>query len=156
MIPLSNIVYVKSRHDRTPGRRAQALAALERDAALGRLSSARRWLIAGAAALTAAIAALVSSVAPGRAASRHLQAGASVGSSAAAPASSTDQTKLPPLASASQLGLQSPSSAPQAAPSQAPPAQAAPAQAAPAQAAPAPVPAAPAPTQAPVATSGGS
>ncbi|MFZ0381411.1 MAG: hypothetical protein WAL38_26535, partial [Solirubrobacteraceae bacterium] len=41
-------------------------AALARDAALERVRRTRRWVIVGAAGLTAGIAALVASVAPGR------------------------------------------------------------------------------------------
>jgi hypothetical protein len=41
-------------------------AVLARDAALARVRRTRRWVIAGAAALTAGFAALVSAVAPGR------------------------------------------------------------------------------------------
>src|ERR1700751_2981819 len=41
-------------------------AALARDAAILRVGRTRRWVIAGAAALTAGFAALVSAVAPGK------------------------------------------------------------------------------------------
>ncbi len=44
----------------------RASAALERDAALGRIGRARGWLIAGVAALTAALAALASALLPGK------------------------------------------------------------------------------------------
>jgi hypothetical protein len=149
------------------GRRSPSHAALERDAALDRVGRTKRWAILGTAGLTAGFAALVSSVAPGK----TLKHGQTVLRSAAATTTRprpTGATKMPPLASASALGLQGPSQAPQSDstqsaapdpsqqapdPSQAAPAQTTPApvQQAPAQTTPAPVQQAPAP-----ATSGGS
>lgn len=90
-----------------PGRSA---AQLRRDVVLARVARARRATIVGAGALTAALAAAVAVVAPGRS------------SANANPSSSTSTTTkathggatMPPLASASQLGLQGPDSAPQA------------------------------------------
>jgi hypothetical protein len=49
----------------TPKRQGEDAARL-RDAALRRLSLTRRWIIAGAAALTAGLAALVSAILPGK------------------------------------------------------------------------------------------
>jgi hypothetical protein len=145
--------------DMRNARRSQSLAARERDAALGRVGRTRRWVILGAAGLTAGFAALVSSVAPGK----TLKAGhATVRSEAASTTSprSTGSTKMPPLASPSQLGLQGPGQPPQSAPAQTTPD---PSQA-PAQTTPdpsqAPAQTTPDPSQAPAqttpATSGGS
>ncbi|HWE33136.1 MAG TPA: hypothetical protein VG410_06600 [Solirubrobacteraceae bacterium] len=118
----------------------QSTAQFQRDKAIARVGWTRRVVIAGAAALTATIAALVSAIAPGRTlgASRTLKT-----TVATAPVrSSTSTPRMPALASASQLGLvagsapgpdqqqQAPSQ--QAAP-QPPPVQQAPAQPAPVQ-----------------------
>ena len=75
-------------------------AVLARDAALARVSRTRRWVIAGAAALTAGIAGLVSAVTPGRslASKSAVRTEASTGSSSAIP-------PLPPVAGPSSLGL---------------------------------------------------
>jgi hypothetical protein len=81
--------------------------ALARDQALARIGRARRWIAVGAAALTAAIAALVSAVAPGR----SLASKKVVRRVAAAPVA---EPKLPPIATAGDLGLQAPGSAPSA------------------------------------------
>jgi hypothetical protein len=134
------------------GRRSQSHAALERDAALGRVGRTKRWAILGAAGLTAGFAALVSSVAPGK----TFKHGGTAARSAAATRTrprSTGSAKMPPLASASQLGLQGPGAAPESDQAQSAPAQTTPdpAQVAPAQTTPAPVQEAPTP-----ATSGGS
>jgi hypothetical protein len=101
-----------------------------RDAALHRISVTRRWVIAGAAALTAGLAALVSALLPGK----------SLGAKPVTPAASAHATKaatnvtpaLPTPASAAQLGVGSgeesdpsippPSAAPQPAPAPAAPA----------------------------------
>lgn len=93
-------------------RRNQSLAQLERDAALERVSRARRWVIAAAAALTAAFAALVSTVAPGRTLGARAQA-RTLGSTRTL-AQVVTSTRMPPLASPGDLGLQGPSQAPQA------------------------------------------
>jgi hypothetical protein len=81
--------------------------ALARDQALARIGRARRWIAVAAAALTAAIAALVSAVAPGR----SLASKKAVRRVAAAP---VPVPKLPPIATAGDLGLQAPASAPSA------------------------------------------
>ncbi|MFL5831133.1 MAG: hypothetical protein ACJ76X_14560 [Solirubrobacteraceae bacterium] len=156
--------------DRASGRRAPSLAQLERDAALRRVSWTRRWVIAGAGALSAGFAALVASVAPGHslassraAVAKQATTSASSGTPTRTGAAATRTPRMPPLASPSDLGLQGPSAAPQPAPS--PESQPrSPAQSAPApqtQAAPTPAPQpqaapAPAPDPAPAPTSGGS
>jgi len=98
-------------------------AVLDRDAALGRLGRARRWAIAGAAALTAGCAALASALVPGRSLARA-EVAAAAASTGSKPASLAGRPLLPPAASAAQLGFQAPGQPPQAAapPQQAPPA----------------------------------
>ena len=54
-----------------------------RDAAVARVSRTRRWVIAGAAALTAGFAALVSAVAPGRSVSSSKASGGAVSTASA-------------------------------------------------------------------------
>jgi peptidoglycan DL-endopeptidase CwlO len=155
---LSEIVSMVSSEYRVGGRQRASLAARERDAALVRVSRARRWMIGAAAALSAGITALVSSVAPGHTLKKGAQSRELTATRSTAPARTA--ARMPPLASPSDLGLQGPSSAPAAAsgPSQSAPdptQSAAPdnSQAA-AGSAPAP---APAPTPAPApAVSGGS
>lgn len=78
-----------------------------RDAALARVGHARRWMIAGAAGLTAGLAAFVSATAHGRTLSKTHAPIRSVSSS---PSTSA---RMPPLASPSQLGLQGPAQDPQ-------------------------------------------
>jgi hypothetical protein len=108
------IVSMVSSDYRGTGRRQAPLAALERDAALARVSRARRWVIAAVAALSAAITALVSSVAPGHTLRKKSAQAREL--TATSPAMSTrTATRMPPLASPQDLGLQGPSSAPQAA-----------------------------------------
>jgi hypothetical protein len=138
---------------RTPRGPAKARAAHDRDAALWRLSRTRRWVAGGAAVLTAAFAALVSTITPASKASASSQS-LGTASSAGSTSGSGSHPKMPPLASASSLGLQAQPSASQSTPDQS-------AQSAPAQSAPAPTPApstvAPAPAaSAPAAVSGGS
>lgn len=134
------------------GRRRRSLAQLERDAALNRVGRARRWVIIAAAALTAAFAALVSAIAPGRSfgAGAQNRGDARALKSVRTPARAAT-ARFPPLASASDLGLQGPTQAPQSTPDPASAAAQAQASAPPAQA---PVAQAPAPSQAP-ASSGG-
>jgi hypothetical protein len=95
-------------------------AVLMRDAALARVGRTRRWVIVGAAALTAGFAALVSAIAPGRSLASKTSSGvpasetASAGSVAASSSSSSRSSipAMPPPASAGDLGLQSPGQAP--------------------------------------------
>jgi len=87
-------------------------AVLGRDAALTRVRRTRRWVIAGSAALTAGIAALVSVVAPGRSFASKSPTGTAASSS-----SSTAIPQLPPAANPGSLGLQGPSQPPQSVPS---------------------------------------
>lgn len=131
-------------------RHTQSRAALARDAALDRISRARRWVIVGTAGLTAGFAALVSAVAPGKSLASKPQprteasaATASSASSASSGTSSSAIPRMPPPANSSALGLQGPDSAPAPAPQQSQP-QSDPSQSQP-QSAPAPAPAPPAP-----------
>ena len=94
-------------HQMTARTRSQAV--LNRDAALGRISYARRWLIAGAAGLTAGLAAFVSATAHGR----TLNKGTVVPVSARNVGSSSTAVQMPPLASPTSLGLQGPVEDPQ-------------------------------------------
>lgn len=80
-----------ARHDEDPVR--------ARDAALRRISFTRRWMIAGAAALTAGLAALVSALLPGK----SLGAKATPATVSAAPPRLTPP--LPAPATADQLGV---------------------------------------------------
>jgi hypothetical protein len=89
--------------------RTRSQAALNRDAALVRISYARRWLIAGAAGLTAGLAAFVSATAHGR----TLKKGAVVAVPAPNSSSSSTTVQMPPLASPTSLGLQGPVEDPQ-------------------------------------------
>lgn len=123
----ADIVAMTGNEHRSAARRRQSLAQLERDAALGRVGRARRWVFAGVAALTAAFAALVSAVAPGRTLSTRTHG---VGATTTRPLV-VGSTQMPPLASPSALGLQGPGQAPESDPSQAPAGQS---QAAPTQA----------------------
>jgi hypothetical protein len=97
-------------------RRSPSHAALERDAALLRVSRARRWMIAGAAALSAGFAALVSSIAPGHTLKSKASSGGTLSASrTASTAPAKTSNRMPRLASPGDLGLQGPSSAPQSA-----------------------------------------
>jgi len=119
-------------------------AMLARDAALARVRRTRRWVIAGAAALTAGFAALVSAVAPGRSLASKSTAGTEIASGSGrsatgARSSSSAIPQLPPAADPGSLGLEGPSQPPQSAPS---PAQnSAPAQSTPPASTPQPAPA---------------
>jgi F0F1-type ATP synthase membrane subunit c/vacuolar-type H+-ATPase subunit K len=86
-----------------------------RDEALRRVRRARGLTIFGAGALTAGLAALVSAVAPGRSLGARTKVAAATSRTTSAPRrSATVELRMPPLASASQLGLQAPGQAPQA------------------------------------------
>ena len=98
------------------------LAALQRDAALTRISRVRRGLIVATAALTAGVAALVSAITPGRSSGAVRAASSSV-AAVSSGASHGSSLTMPAPAGPSELGLQGPGQAPQAAPapSSAPP-----------------------------------
>ena len=129
----------------------QAPAALARDAALARIGRTRRWMLAGAAALTAAFAALASVLLPGKSLGARTGVAAPTASRATT-GSASGTPQLPAPAGPAELGLGSPDQAPQAAPSGSSP-QGSPQGSAPQQAAPQPAPA-PAPSSGVV--SGGS
>ena len=147
---LTNIVTMIDAMHRGSRRPSRGLAQQERDSALQRVGRTRRWVIAAAAALTAGFAAIVSAIAPGRTIGAHAQTRALGLGSTRTPPRPLASTRMPPLASAQDLGLQGPSSAPQAAPTPSQQAAPSPSQAAPSQSQPAPAPSAPA------AVSGGS
>jgi hypothetical protein len=91
-------------------------AALARDAALARVRRTRRWVILGAAGLTAGIAALVASVAPGRTLTAKSSSADTGTSTVASTGGGSVVPSLPAPASASELGLQGPDQAPSPAP----------------------------------------
>jgi hypothetical protein len=91
-------------------------AALARDAAIVRVRRTRRWVIAGTAALTAGLAALVSAVAPGRSLASKTSSHAGTTTGAGRSASSSAVPQLPPVANPGTLGLKGPSQAPQSVP----------------------------------------
>jgi hypothetical protein len=114
----TNTVSMVGAEHRGTGRRSQSIAQLERDAALQRVSRARRWLILAAGALSAAFAALVSAIAPGHSLNARAQtiaagSASARGAHASRAASRASATTMPPLASPGDLGLQGPSSNPQ-------------------------------------------
>ncbi len=127
-----------------PARPDRVAAQNKRDAAFARLRRVRGASVLGAGALTAAVAAVVSAIAPGHtlgAAKTHPRTRIVQRTQPSAPAL---PTHLPALASPRQLGLQGPAGAPQSAPA-AP--QSAPAAPQPAPATPTPQSSAPAPSQ---------
>ena len=126
----------------------------ERDAALRRVVRARRWVIGAAAALTAAVAALVSAIAPGRSSGAQRTRAPSTGSVTSPTSGALGAPRLPPLESASQLGLQGPGEAP--APATPAPATPGPEQSAPSSSASSAQAPTPAPALAPAPVSGGS
>ena len=102
-----------------PGPRPdRASAQRKREAALARLRRVRGVTVIGAGALTAAVAGVVSS-ASGRSlgAKHYVRSSTPVTKLAKAVPATSTHAKMPRLASAAQLGLGAPSSAPQAAPS---------------------------------------
>ena len=156
---LMNIVSMIGAMQRDARRPGKPLAQLERDAALARIVRARRWVIAGAAALTAGCAALVSTIAPGKTLGARAQA--RVLGSTRTPVHRATATQMPALASAGDLGLKGPQSAPAASQASQAPSQAAPdasqATPSPSQATPDPSQAASAPASSgPAVVSGGS
>jgi hypothetical protein len=84
----------------------RAAAARDRDAAIGRVGRTRRWLLAGAAAATAGLAALASVLLPGKSlgANHHSTAAKS---DPVARRSAPSTPRLPPPAGAAALGLRS-------------------------------------------------
>lgn len=84
---------------------ARQLAAQQRDAALLRLGSARRWVIAGAAGLSAGFAALVYLLAPGHSLTSARAATPQEGSSTSTLTSQRGQPQLPAPAGPAALGL---------------------------------------------------
>jgi hypothetical protein len=85
---------------------------VRRDALLARVTRTRWLTVAGAGALTAALAALAGAVAPGRSSAKS---GQPATAKTAAPRP-TLTVSMPPAADGAQLGLQPPGSAPQAPP----------------------------------------
>jgi hypothetical protein len=81
-------------------------ATLRRDAAMGRVVRARRWLLAGAAALTAALAGLASVLLPGKSLGAKTHSPAVKPTKPAAGGSASAVPQLPPPAGAAALGLQ--------------------------------------------------
>ena len=104
-------------------KRSRALAQLQRDAALRRVSRVRRGVLIGAAGLTGAVAAVVSAVAPGRSLGAKSRSAAHVATKATSRPRTKSHATMPPLASAGALGLQGPSEAPQPAPAPSQPSQ---------------------------------
>jgi hypothetical protein len=147
-----------------PSPRSDRIAAQQnRDAAFARITRVRGASVVGAGALTAGVALVVSAIAPGHTLGAKAAAHASVTTSPRVSRSRpTGGDRLPPLASARQLGLRAPDSAPGPAPqsSQSAPtpqqSSPAPQQSAPApqQSSPAPQQSAPAPQQSAPAPSG--
>jgi hypothetical protein len=86
----------------------------DRDAALVRVSRTRRWLLAGAAGLTAGLAALASALVPGRSLASKNHAAATGQTTSKTPDRATEPP-LPPPAGGTQLGLRAPDQAPQGA-----------------------------------------
>ncbi len=104
---------MNSVQDRRHRHRGPSAAQLERDAALVRVSRTRRFVIGGAAALSAGIAALVSAVAPGhtlgaKTAEAATGTSSASGSGRSTAHASTASKKMPPLAKPSDLGLSGP------------------------------------------------
>src|SRR5947209_1169148 len=122
------------------------LAVLDRDATLARIGRTRRWLVAGATALTAAFAALVSSVTPHKALARVRAQVIPTGARARRATNTTPA--LPPLRSGSALGLVA-SASPPSAPTPSAPTPSAPTPSAPTPSAPSASSAGPAPSSAP-------
>jgi hypothetical protein len=104
------------------GRPERSDAQRRRDEALGRVGRVRRGVIGGAAALTAAFAALVSAAVPGRSlgARRVNAAAASADATSSSSASGSTTPPMPRLATPSQLGITPSSTAQQQAPTPAP------------------------------------
>ncbi len=98
---------------RSGAQRAQAT--LERDIAIARVSRVRGASIAGAAGLTAGFAVLMAGIAPGKTYGATIRAGGALTPLKAAEVGVGVLPQMPPLASASVLGLRAPASLPSAA-----------------------------------------
>jgi hypothetical protein len=124
-----------------PGPRPdRAAAQRKRKAAFARLSRVRGVTLIGAGALTAAVAGVVSAASGRTLGAKHYVRASATVAKVPGNAGST-HAAMPPLASAGQLGLGAPGSAPQSAPPAQPQTQAAAPQSAPAPAQSAPAPA---------------
>jgi hypothetical protein len=88
--------------------RLQTNRALVRDAALARISRTRRWMLAGAAALTAGLAALASALLPGK----SFGAGSRSTAQSTRAIAANSPPPLPAPANAAQLGISSAGSEP--------------------------------------------
>jgi hypothetical protein len=95
----------------------RAAAQRVRESAFARIGRVRGATVIGAGALTAAIAGVVSAVAPGRTLGAKAPSPATATSSSATRARTTTLV-MPPLDNPSQLGLQGPASPPQSSQSQ--------------------------------------
>ncbi|MHB8657161.1 MAG: hypothetical protein ACYC91_04280 [Solirubrobacteraceae bacterium] len=84
---------------------SRQMAQMQRDAALRRASHVRLGAVGASAALTAGLAAVVSAIVPGGS-SAQTKLAASPRAAPAAQRSASLSTKMPPLKSGSQLGLQ--------------------------------------------------
>lgn len=96
------------------------LAALARDAALGRIGTARRWTLLAAVAMTAGLALLASSLLPGKSLGASRKSSGTGESLTAHRAATGRAPALPSPAGPSQLGLQGPAQTPQSSPSPTP------------------------------------
>src|SRR5436305_11852930 len=90
---------------RDPGNPEQAAAALQRDAALARIVRTRRCVLAGAAALTAALAGLSSALIPGKSLGAKSRPVPVTPKTSASRTTSAAALRLPPPAGAAALGL---------------------------------------------------
>jgi hypothetical protein len=116
------------------GQPGKSNAARARDAALVRIVHTRRWVIGGAAALTAGIAGLVSAVAPGHSLASKSRAASTASTSAVTRSGAGSSIpRMPAPAKPSDLGLQGPQRAPSPAPQQSQPQQPQPQQQSPPQ-----------------------
>jgi hypothetical protein len=88
-------------------REARMLAARRRNAALVRVDSARRWVIGGSVALTAALALLVDALAPGHSVSGASAATSSSGGGSTSSGSVTSDPSSPGYSSSSGYYSQS-------------------------------------------------
>src|SRR5437764_10707941 len=102
-----------ARHRDPPNQRPDAArAVLARDLAFGRIHRTRRWLIVGAAGMTAGLAALASALLPGKSLGAKRSATATSRPSGSSATRSSATPQLPAPADPAQLGLQGPSAGP--------------------------------------------